>query len=155
MIKESVMKFLGRLMLWQKLALLVAGMAVPTVLLAFFYLNQTNGIVRSARSELDGAQYLDALGSALAQIANHRNLSHALLNGDTSHREDVLATQADIDKQFSGIDMLERRYGDRLKSTAPWEAVKASWSALKSGSSKFTPDENMRRHDDLIDHMLD
>ena len=149
------MKFLGRLMLWQKLALLVAGMAVPTVLLAVFYLNQTNGIVRTANNELDGAQYLQTLGSVLAQLANHRSLSHALLNGDTSRRDDVFAAQADIDKQLTELDGLDHRYGERFRSTASWQAVKASWAELKSGLSKLTPDENMRRHDVLIDRMLD
>ena len=149
------MKFLGRLMLWQKLALLVAGMAVPTVLLAIFYLNQTSGIVRTARDELDGAQYVQALGSALAQLANHRSLSHAVLNGDNSRHDDVFAAQADIDKRFSELDGLDRRYGERFKSTAPWQAIKASWSELKSDLNKLTPDENVRRHDVLIDRMLD
>jgi methyl-accepting chemotaxis protein len=149
------MKFLGRLMLWQKLALLVAGMAVPTALLAVFYLNETSGILRSARNELDGAQYLQTLGWALAQVANHRSLSHALLNGDTSRRENVFAAQSDIDKQLAELDALDQRYGERFKSTASWQAVKTSWAELKSGLSKLTPDENMQRHDDLIDHMLD
>ena len=35
------MKLLDRLMLWQKLAVLIAAMAVPTALLAIFYLRET------------------------------------------------------------------------------------------------------------------
>ncbi|HTV52325.1 MAG TPA: methyl-accepting chemotaxis protein [Steroidobacteraceae bacterium] len=149
------MQFLGRLRLWQKLAVLIVAMAVPSALLAVFYLRESNGIVNTARAELDGARYMQALGSALAQIANHRSRSHALLNGDTSRRDDVMATQAEIDKALASVDTLDEQLGMRFKSTAQWELVKSSWSALKSGFAKLTPEENMKRHDVLIERIRD
>src|SRR6516162_9794097 len=111
------MKILDRLKLWQKLAVLMAAMAVPTALLAFFYLNETNGVVRLARSELEGARYMQSLGSALVQVANHRSRSHALLNGDTSRRDDVFASESEVDKQFAEIDGLDAQFGERFRTT--------------------------------------
>jgi methyl-accepting chemotaxis protein len=144
------MKFLDRLMLWQKLAVLIVAMAVPTALLAVFYLGETNGVVRMARSEIDGARYLQALGSALADVAGHRSRSHALLSGDASRKDQVYSAEADIDKQFADVDALDSELGSRFKSTEQWQAIKAAWSTLKAGLAKASPDDNLKQHDALI-----
>src|SRR6185437_5762924 len=75
------MQFLNRLQLWQKLALLVAAMAVPTALLGVFYLSAANSQVAQARNELAGADYAHQVGAVLADVANHRSLLFSVLTG--------------------------------------------------------------------------
>jgi methyl-accepting chemotaxis protein len=147
------MRILDRLQLWQKLAVLITAMAVPTALLAFFYLRETNNVVHLARSELEGARYVQSLGSALAQVANHRSRSHALLNGDTSRREDVFASQSEIDRQFAEIDGIDAQFGAAFKSTEQWQTIKTSWSTLKTGLAKSSADENVKQHDALLERL--
>ncbi len=147
------MRFLDRLRLWQKLAVLVAAMAVPTALLAFFYLGETNGVVRMARSEIDGARYLQALGSALTSIAGHRSRMHALLNGDSSRKDDVVAAQTEIDRQFTEIDRLDEELGVRFGSTAQWQTIKTSWSQLKGAVATLTPEQSIKQHDALLERI--
>ena len=146
---------LDNLRIWQKLAVLVVAMAIPTVLLAVFYLTETNGVVRSARNELDGAHYLQSLGSALAQITNHRSRSHALLTGDTSRKDDVFTSETDIDRQLAEVDAIDAQFGERFKSSEQWRAVQSGWSSLKSGLAKSNAEENAKQHDVLIDRIQD
>src|SRR5688572_22952554 len=122
------MTLLGQLKPWQNLAILIAAMALPTALLAVLYLNAEGSVVSTARNELDGARYLQTLGTALAHIANHRSRSHALLNGDNSRREDVFAAQNDIDRALTELDTLNAELGESFKSGQQWQAVKAQWS---------------------------
>ena len=147
------MKILDRLMLWQKLAVLVVAMAVPTALLAVFYLNETNTVVHSARNELDGAHYLQAVGAVLSEVTNHRSRAHALLNGDSSRKEDVLASESEIDKKISEVDAIDAQLGERFKSTQQWATVKSAWSSLKSGMTKLSADDSLKQHDALIEHI--
>ncbi len=145
------MKVLDRLMLWQKLAVLIAAMAVPTALLAFFYLGETNGVVRMARSEIDGARYQQALGTTLADIAAHRSRSYALLSGDTSRKDQVYSTESDVDREFQDLDSLDGELGSRMKSTESWQAIKSSWTAIKGALGKASsPDDYLKQHDALI-----
>src|SRR3984885_13675445 len=51
------MNFLSRLKLWQKLALLVTAMAIPSALLGIFYLGAANSQVALAKDEIEGARY--------------------------------------------------------------------------------------------------
>jgi len=145
------MRILDRLMLWQKLALLIAAMALPTALLAVFYLRETNGIVRTARSEIDGARYQQALGTALADITDHRSRSYALLSGDATRKDQVYTAEADVDRELDALDALDTELGARLKSTAGWQAIKTSWSAVKAGLGKAaSPEDYLKQHDALI-----
>ena len=61
------MQFLNRLKLWQKLALLVVAMAVPTALLGVFYLSGANEQVALAADEIEGARYVQSVGAVLAE----------------------------------------------------------------------------------------
>ena len=83
------MQLLNRMKLWQKLAVLVAAMAVPTALLGVFYLSTANSEVAQARNELAGADYAHQIGAVLADVANHRSLLFAVLTGDASRRDEL------------------------------------------------------------------
>ena len=121
------MTFLGQLKLWQKLAVLIAAMALPTALLAVFIsMRRTVSSAPPAMSSM-GRAICSTLGTALAHIANHRSRSHALLNGDNSRREDVFAAQNDIDKALTDLDAPQRGAGRALQV---WPAVASRQSAV-------------------------
>jgi len=148
------MNFLSRLQLWQKLALLVVAMAVPTLLLGTFYISQANETVSRARHELQGGRYSEALGKVLAEVVNHRGRMHALLNGDTSKRDATVASEADIDKLAAAVDAVDAEFGTSMKSTQAWQSVKSEWSTLRSNGSKLSADDNAKQHDALIARIL-
>ncbi len=88
---DKHMAFLGRLLLWQKLALIVAAMAVPAVMLGCFYFQQAGAAVRQARGEIEGTRFLEALGAVQTEILTHRGREYTFLSGDKARRADVLA----------------------------------------------------------------
>ncbi|MGH8318975.1 MAG: methyl-accepting chemotaxis protein, partial [Steroidobacteraceae bacterium] len=144
------MQFLNRLKLWQKLALLVAAMAVPTVLLGVFYLSAANSEVAQARNELAGADYAHQVGVVLADVANHRSLLFAVLTGDSSRRDELVASEAEIDQLISDIDRNDAAAATQLGVADEWEGIKSDWQQLKSGESKLSADDATARHDALI-----
>jgi methyl-accepting chemotaxis protein len=144
------MQLLNRLKLWQKLALLVAATAVPTALLGVFYLSAANSEVTQARNELAGADYAHQVGAMLAQVANHRSLLFAVLTGDTSRRDELLASEGAIDQAIAGIDAGDAVTGERLGVNDQWQSIKSDWQQLKAAESKLTADDAVSRHDALI-----
>jgi methyl-accepting chemotaxis protein len=144
------MQFLNRLQLWQKLALLVVAMAVPTALLGVFYLGSANGEVAQARSELAGAGYAHEAGLLLAEVANHRSLLFAVLTGDTSRRGELSAAEARIDGLISGIDTRDSATGERLGVADEWQGIRTDWQQLKSTEAKLSADDAVSKEDALI-----
>jgi methyl-accepting chemotaxis protein len=144
------MQLLNRLKLWQKLAFLVAAMAVPTALLGVFYLSGANGEVTQARNELAGAGYAHQVGAMLADVANHRSLLFAVLTGDSARRGELTDSEGAIDKLISDIDASDSTVGARLGVADDWQAIKSDWQQLKTDESKLSADDAVARHDALI-----
>jgi methyl-accepting chemotaxis protein len=148
------MRLLNRLKLWQKLAFLVAAMAVPTALLGVFYLSAANSEVSEARNELAGAGYAHQVGAVLADVANHRSILFAVLTGDTMRRYDLTTSELSIDKEMADIDKSDAGVGARLGLADDWQAIKTDWQQLKAGELKLSADDAVAQHDALIDRIV-
>src|SRR5581483_4630859 len=125
------MQFLNRLRLWQKLALLVIAMAVPTALLGVFYLSGANAQVALASDEIEGARYVQSVGAVLAEAANHRSRLFALLTGDAARRDEVSSSEMEMDKLIAAVDVSDAKVGTRFAVSESWQTVKADWDRLK------------------------
>jgi methyl-accepting chemotaxis protein len=147
------MNFLSRLKLWQKLAVLVAAMAVPSALLGIFYLGGANSQVALAQDEIEGARYTQALGAVLAEVANHRNRQFAVLTGDTASQDQVGASESDMERLIGDVDSSDSRVGGRFKVADAWQSIKSDWERLKSEGGKLSPDAAVSRHNTLLDHI--
>jgi hypothetical protein len=150
---DKYVTLLGRLPLWQKLALVVAAMAVPAVMLGCFYFQQTSVAVRQTRGELEGTRFLQALGAVAAEMLTHRGREYTFLSGDEARRPDVLAQEAEVDKQIAAANALDAELGAKLGVSAAWQAFKSQWAALESKGLQQSPEENDAAHAALADHL--
>jgi methyl-accepting chemotaxis protein len=149
------MNVLGRLKLWQKLAILVAGLVIPTILAGAFYFRTVSDNIRLARAELDGARYLQPLGAVLAEIFTHRGSAHALLNGDASQKLALAGSESRMDTLLAAVDKVDAELNAQFQSSSQWSAIKAAWTDLKARNSKLTPADSLRQHDALTDKLLE
>ena len=149
------MKLLGRLKLWQKLAVLVAGLLIPTVLAGAFYFRTVGEDVRLARAELDGARYLQPLGAVLAEVFNHRGSVHALLNGATSQKEVLAASEVRMEILLAAVDRADEELNAEFTTTVQWRAIRAAWDELRAHNAKLSPAESQNQHNALADRILE
>jgi methyl-accepting chemotaxis protein len=147
------MNFLSRLKLWQKLAVLVVAMAIPSALLGVFYLGGANSQVSLAKDEIEGARYVQALGGMLAEAANHRSRVFAVLTGDAAGRDQVSASESEMQRHLEEVDASDSQVGARFKVSEGWSTIKSDWERLKSEGAKLSPDEAVARHNVLLDHI--
>ena len=149
------MKFLGRLLLWQKLTLLVAALLIPSALLAAFYLKSINSEVTEARLELDGARYTRAIDRLMIEVIRHRAVANMFLNGEKSRQEAVLDAQLTAQKAAATLDEVDAELGKTLEAHADWQAIKSDWNTLRSRVLSLAPDDSTAMHDQLVDRLLD
>ena len=148
------MKVLSRMKLWQKLAVLGIAMAVPAFVLGFFYLSTVDAQVRLAEDELDGARYAQAIGVVLSEAAHHRNRLYAVLAGDGGGRDQVVASEAAMEKAIAAVDTIDTQVGARYKVSAGWHALKTEWNGLRADGAKLGSDEVVSRHNAFLDHVM-
>jgi methyl-accepting chemotaxis protein len=150
--------FLGRLLLWQKLALIAVAMSIPAVVLGVFYFKQTTAAIKQTRSEIEGTRYVRALGNLEAELSTHRSREFSLLSGDKARGSDVLAQSAEVDKLVAVMDQLDAGLGAKFGVSQGWQAFKEDWGTLKIKGEKQTPDESEEAHaslDDLLQRMIE
>jgi len=144
---------LNRMKLWQKLGWLVLAMAIPATLVAFFYLRLANGQVAQAHEELEGAGYLQALGSLEGEIFTHRSRAFVFLSGDAARKNDVTAQAEEVERQIASVDKINAAVGKQLGVGATWESVKAEWATVKAKTLTQTAVEMDTAHAALIEHL--
>jgi hypothetical protein len=117
------MNVLSRLKLWQKLAMLVVAMAVPSALLGLSYLSDSNAQVALAQDEIEGAGYEQALGGLLLETANHRGRLFAMLAGNGVERDALGVSDTAMEKRIAAVDASDARVGARLQVSTGWQAI--------------------------------
>src|SRR5262245_25986456 len=101
------MRLLGHLKLWQKLALLVLALLIPTAVARAFYLRTVSDAIEVTEEELAGGRYLQPLGAVLGEMLNHRGSVHALLSGDKARESAVAASANQIDSLMTAMDPVD------------------------------------------------
>jgi methyl-accepting chemotaxis protein len=149
------MKFLGKLVLWQKLLLIVVALLVPSALLSIFYLKTANETVRMANAELTGARYSRELDQVMFEMIRHRAMASVVLNGDATRKDAVASVAAAVDKAAAELDAVEAEVGKELGTTADWQAIKSDWSSLKSRALALSPEDSFAQHNELLRKVLD
>lgn len=149
------MKFLGRLLLWHKLLLVVVALLVPSALLAVFYLKSANQTVHQAQAELIGARYTRAIDDFLYEVIRHRALANVVLNGDATRKDAVHSAQAAADKAAAALDAVDAEIGKTLGASADWQTIKSEWNSLKSRALSLPPDDSLAQHNDIVRKLLD
>ncbi len=149
------MKFLGKLVLWQKLLLIVVALLVPSALLSVFYLKNANQTVRMAHAELAGARYTRAIDTFLYEVIKARAMTNVVLNGDATAKSAALDAQAAADKAAAALDAVDADLGKELGASSDWATIKGDWSSLKSRALTLPPDDSLVQHNDLIRKILD
>ena len=149
------MNVLGRLKLWQKLAILVAGLVIPTILAGAFYFRTVSENIRLASAELNGARYLQPLGAVLAEVFTHRGSAHALLNGDAGQKQALASSESRMDALLAAVDKVDGELNTQFQSSYQWRTIRAAWTDLKARNSKLTPADSLSQHDALADKLLE
>ncbi|GMU68561.1 MAG: hypothetical protein AMXMBFR37_08940 [Steroidobacteraceae bacterium] len=152
------MAVLGRLRVWQKLAVLVAAMLVPLAILVIVQLRAANAAAQLARDELSGAEYTQALGQLLVALVRERGAASMAADGDDTQRAGVAAARAAGDTAVDALERIDADYGAGLGTSADWQALRRDWIALRAALPELSADQSYRRHNELIDsvaHLTD
>ena len=69
-----------------KLMSLIGVLIIPIVVLIFMLITEKNIAIEFARKEIKGVEYSQAVRGLLQQVMEHRGMTNAYLNGDTSFK---------------------------------------------------------------------
>ena len=150
------MKFLGRLPLWQKFAILGVLAAITAALpFTLFWQAQQKTFQFTTRERAGLEPSLLAL-KAMQYSQQHRGLSANFLGGKTEVAQQRMDKQAEEDRAIAVADSLYRTYLKDERLVAHWEQIKRNWRAIAAGvtNKTFTVAESYQRHTDQSAELL-
>src|SRR6266516_2974526 len=122
---------MNRLSYPRKFVLISLLLVVPLALVMTFFTLTINSSIEVAQQEIDGDVYLRPLRNLLQHTLNEKELANDYLSGDSSLREALVNTQAQIEQDFKDLEAVDRQFGGELKTTEQLRTLEASWRALK------------------------
>lgn len=145
---------LQSLKLTQKLALISALLAIPTMVLLYFYWSARQVKIATAKHELVGTEFFPPVKRVIEGLGQHRGATFTVLSGgDSQFRARQADVRTKVDTAMQGVDDVITRGKDSLNVNREWSDLKTKWSILKNQSGNAG--ENFAQHSQLISEMID
>jgi len=144
------MNVLNRMKLWQKLALMVAALMLPTVYLVILLIEEKNISINFAEKEMIGIEYLQPVYSLLSHVMEHRGAVYLQSGGDTGTDTRLDEKLQVINTDLERIGAVDSKYGQILDTRENLRAVRNGWQSLKEQAQVLSREESFDRHTALI-----
>ncbi|MFN0300327.1 MAG: methyl-accepting chemotaxis protein [Burkholderiales bacterium] len=150
------MKFISRLLLWQKFAVLGALALVLVGIPSYLYFTEAQKAIDFARDEQRGIEPMRAVIELYKFFQDHRGLSEQHLSGVTSVAEPRQKKQADIERAMEAVDAFAKRDKWDGSSGKLWGQVKGDWKQLSTAvvNRSVDPMQSRQAHHAMIREVL-
>ena len=144
------MNLLNKMKLWQKLALMVAVLMVPTVYLVTLLIEEKNISIDFTKKEMAGIEYLKPVYSLLLHVMEHRGMVNLQQGGDTSINTRFEEKQQVINTDLERIAAVEIIHGKTLNTNVRLTAVRNGWQNLRDQVQGLPQEDSFNRYTALI-----
>lgn len=131
---------LGKMKIWQKLALVVTIMGIPFITLAVLLFNAANTQINTAKDEKGGTEYLKVTRSLLEHVPQYAAATAAVQAGDASYRSTQQSLATVIDSDFGRLEDVDRKIGVAYNTADQVSKLRQLWQDFKgraeSGSAR-------------------
>src|SRR4051812_42969140 len=153
--EDSPMTFLSKLKLWQKLALIVSALLLPTALASAFYITTMSSAIDVSRLEIAGARYLLPLGALQRELLNHRGLVSVAAADDARHRQELTPSESEIKRLSAEITAVDRELNETFGTSPQWKGIADKLETLQSSDAGASVPEARERHDVLLGQLAE
>ena len=149
------MAFLSKLKLWQKLALIVSALLLPTALASAFYIRTMSEAIDVSRLEIAGARYLLPLGALQRELLNHRGLVGVAVADDTQHRQALAASEREIRRLGDEITAVDRELDGTFGTSPQWRGIADRLHVLQAADAGASTVQSREQHDLLLGQLAE
>jgi len=120
---------LGRLLLWQKFALLGAIAAVLAIAPLTLFIKASNKVTDTVALEVSGLPPIRSVLAVVFQMQQHRGLSGMVLTGGDAEKDRRAAKQHDVEQAVAAFDVAMKNLDIRAIADL-WGEAKGEWSSV-------------------------
>ena len=143
------------LKVWQKLSLMSAVFMLPFAVVTYTMAKSIDDLgVDFAKQELRGLEYYGPLSALLKDLQQHRGVTAAWLNGDSSFKDRLAERRLAIENDVKKVDDADRALDSALHTSTKWAALKAETRDLLDRSLSLPAADSFASHTKVIEHTL-
>jgi methyl-accepting chemotaxis protein len=149
-----VIALMNRLKYPQKFGLIGALCLIPIIVMMILLLTEIDKNITFAENERSGVEYYKPLKDLLVGVQLHRGMANNYLNGDASFKEKMTNQQSQIEEIIKAVNEVDRHYGETLKTTEKWNALKEQWQGIHVKAFSMQSKESLELHTALVENMI-
>ena len=142
---------LANLGIANKLALVVAVLAIPIGALLYGQYQDRQDATSFARSESDGLDYVGAIMPFLKEVQLHSVLAQRVLGGDTLSRAGLDQSTAAADGYLKTINEMDKQHGRAFGTNDMVQALNSEWPKVRETPDGQAVEANAVQHAQLIE----
>jgi methyl-accepting chemotaxis protein len=153
----NVFKILGKLNISKKLVLVGILFSIPVIYLLFAYTNVFQQSITVADQEIIGDNYLRIIRIVGDNLLKHEIDLFKDLSGKPVNHDRLVQYRTNIDNALDELDQLTKETKNKLTSSpeSEFNAMKDSWTKLKSDLQTMTPEECLKIHEETNEKLND
>ncbi len=149
------LNLLNNAKLSHKLGIVVLALVIPIVGLMALLFNELNSTVTDDRLKIYGVEYIKPLQRLAVNVAQHRGMTNALLNGDESFRSKLSSKRQQISETIGVVETTHARLGEMLDMDQQWQTFKSDWAQLGLAAENMEVRQSFASHSALINNIND
>jgi len=154
MLVSPMIAIIGRLKYSYKFSFIFILFLIPLLVLSTFLISQQSDNISFLEQERKGVEYVTVTRQLMEYIPQHRGMTNAYLNGDTSFRERIMDVRQVIDGHFSALLEVDGRLGETLKMDARSSELQKQWDVLKDNAFNMTAGQSFKAHTELLSSVM-
>lgn len=152
---NPAVSLMNHLQFSQKFLLVGLFCLIPLAITLYLLIGEINHQIDFAERERMGLEYNSAVKQLIDDTQQHRGMSSAFLNGDSSFKEKLLAKEDQINKDIQTIEAMNQKSNHIVEVAEPWNTAKEKWLALKNDLFTLSSNDSFTRHTVLVSEFID
>lgn len=145
---------LANLGIANKLALVVAVLAIPICALLYGQYQDRQDATSFANSESDGLDYISAVMPFLKEVQLHSVLSQRVLSGETLARAGLDQSTAAADGYLKAINEMDKQHGDAFHTGELVQTLNSQWPKVRETPDGQSVEASAVLHAQIVDEGL-
>lgn len=147
--------FLNKFKYPTKISIIIAVLVLFTGWLFYLIINKLDKHIEFTKKEIIGLEYIDPVKNLLEDFQESRNLTDEYLQKkNLLLKDEILKKNKEIEDEINLINIVRKKNNNVLKIDKIWNQINNEWKNLKNNSLNLTPEENFKKHTDLIDKTI-
>ncbi len=127
---------------------------IPLVTLSFLLISSINDEIHLFEHEREGLSYIKVVRPLVENMPQHRGMTNAYLNGDSSFHAKIMGKRDEIDALLKELGDVDQQHKESLDTGSALADIRSQWQAIKNNSMQMSAPDSFAAHSQLIADVL-